>query len=473
MGGTTEDTITQEELDSRHGGAMLAVDDPGFVVLWSSEGDEHLGAWMPIPEGKRRILGRGAARDDDEYPRLRPSRQRPGSLILLEPFEHQALSRVQLVVERVSPQDLHVENVGRRRLSVNGSDTESATVGPGDLVELGSQLVLLCAVRPRKLAGPLQPRTHEFGRADTHGIVGESPAAWQLRADIDAIAPRSGHVLVLGATGTGKELVTRALHASSGVAGPLTSRNAATLPEALVDAELFGNLKDYPNPGMPDRRGLIGAADGGTLFLDEFAELPEKAQAHLLRALDAGEYQRLGETTVRRSSLRLIAATNRPESALRRDLLERFPFRLRVPSLSERREDVPLIIRHLFGEMKLEAPELHAKHANADGMPKLASSFVRDLLCHPFEGNVRELRSLLWGAITRSGELERLERPSVVPDRTSSMLPPADEERERITRALEACAGNQRRAAEQLGMSRRTLVRRIAELGLPRPKSGN
>src|SRR6185295_18995653 len=113
-------------------------------------------------------------------------------------------------------------------------------------------------------------------------------------------------------------LVARALHSRSGMS-KLTSRNAATLPEALVEAELFGNLKNYPNPGMPERPGLIGAADGGCLFLDEFAELPQPAQAHLLRALDQGEYQRLGDATVRHARFRLIAATNRPESALRRD----------------------------------------------------------------------------------------------------------------------------------------------------------
>src|SRR5262249_46773968 len=148
--------------------------------------------------------------------------------------------------------------------------------------------------------------------------------------ELGMIAPRSGHVIVFGTSGTGKELVAAALHGLSGRSGAFVARNSVTLPEALVDAELFGNLKGYPNPGMPDRAGLVGAAHGGSLFLDEFGELPLSAQAHLLRVLDAGEYQRLGETGVRRADFRLLAATNRAESAFRQDVLARFDFRLKL-----------------------------------------------------------------------------------------------------------------------------------------------
>ncbi len=136
---------------------------------------------------------------------------------------------------------------------------------------------------------------------------------WQMRERIAFAANAGKHVLLHGESGTGKELAARALHALSSRAGkPFVSRNAATLPSGLIDAELFGSARNYPNAGMPERAGLVGQADGGTLFLDEIAEIPAEQQAHLLRVLDAdGEYQRLGEATTRRSDLVLVGATNR------------------------------------------------------------------------------------------------------------------------------------------------------------------
>lgn len=477
-----DDLETETETD-RARSTSGAPADLGFVVLFSSQGSEHVGAWLPVPEGKGGLLGRGEPRESDELPRLRPVRQRPGQMTPVSPFMQRALSRSQLLLKRRGSEILLVENVGRCRISVNGAEVAQTTVGPGDLIELGSQLLLACSLRPRALPGTSLD-LQEFGCADRHGFVGESPGSWQLRADVAAVAPRSGHVLIQGATGTGKELVARAVHTLSG-SGRLTSRNAATLPETLVDAELFGNLKNYPNPGMPERPGLIGAADGGYLFLDEFAELPEKAQAHLLRALDQGEYQRLGETIVRHAQFRLIAATNRLETDLRRDLLERFAFRLRVPKLAERREDIPFIARHLLAGMAAEAPALCSRFAEADGWPKLSVGFWSRLARHPFDGNVRELRTLLWASLHEAESNECLEWPrsatqDLEPSRSrpsdveSSSAEPVGGERERIASALEACGGNQSRAAQMLDMPRRTLVRRLAELGLPRPRrSGN
>src|SRR6185369_7117992 len=116
-----------------------------------------------------------------------------------------------------------------------------------------------------------------------------------------------------------------------------------------VDAELFGNVKNYPNPGTPEREGLIGEADGSTLFLDEIGELPVHMQAHLLRVLDrGGEYQRLGDSRAQRADLRVVAATNRPLDALKHDFLARLTLRLEIPSLDERRDDIPLLARHLL-----------------------------------------------------------------------------------------------------------------------------
>jgi DNA-binding NtrC family response regulator len=207
---------------------------------------------------------------------------------------------------------------------------------------------------------------------------------------------------VRGESGTGKELVARALHASSErAARTLVSRNAATLPEGLLDAELFGNIKNYPNPGTPERAGLVGEADGSTLFLDEIGEISQAAQAHLLRVLDSGEYHRLGESKTRTSHLRLIGATNRPESALKHDLAARFVFRIDVPSLNERRQDIPLLAVHLLRQIAKRDDSIATRFFEGD-TPRLSLTFVRYLLRHSYTTHIRELSRLLWQALSES-----------------------------------------------------------------------
>jgi DNA-binding NtrC family response regulator len=347
------------------------------------------------------------------------------------------------------------------------------------VIEIGNRLVLLVGLRPRCLPGEIDSSAPAFGEPDAHGYVGESPAAWKLRSELVFVGPRPGHVLLLGSTGTGKELAAGALHALARREGPLVARNAATFPDSLVDAELFGNLKGYPNPGMSERKGLIGAADGGSLFLDEFGDLAIEAQAHLLRVLDAGEYQRLGESTARHADLRLIGATNRPETALRPDILARFDFRVRTPDLSQRLEDIPFIVRHLLRSMTADDAALRARVFGESAWPHLSGTFVRRLVQHRFTANVRELRSILWRSLQK-GTGELLEWPG--DDSVAAPEPSAGEigrlkqelagaERRRIEDALEQSGGNQTRAAKLLGMSRRTLVSRLKELGMQRNRS--
>lgn len=449
----------------------------GLVVLWSSEEPDYLGAWLPVTTGDAlgpRVLGRGPARADDEHPRLLALRQRPDSNVALAPFQSEALSRLQLVIRPLSQELLELENVGRRRLLVNGAAADRHQVQAGDVVEIGSRLTLLCTKRPLRLGASGASTEHGFGRADAHGIVGESPAVWQLRSDIAFSAPRPGHVLVLGPTGTGKELVARAVHARSGRAGALVARNAATLPESLVDAELFGNPKGYPNPGMPEREGLIGAAHGGSLFLDEFADLPVGAQTHILRVLDSGEYQRLGESAGRRSEFRLIGATNRSEGTLRQDLLARFDFRLRVPALGVRREDVPLLLRHVFDVVTEDDPELRERFCTANGLPRLGQGFVRRAVQHAFASNVRELRHLLWRALAES-QGDALEWPEQEGEGELVTGQGEDLERDRIQSALEANKGSLEKTWRALGLSNRYVLRRLIakyDLSVTRRGSG-
>jgi two-component system nitrogen regulation response regulator GlnG/two-component system response regulator HydG len=442
----------------------------GFVVLWSVDEPDYLGAWLPVKTADASdtwVFGRGSARADDQHPRHSILRQRPGENVALPPFRGEALSRAQLLIRRTAPDLLDVVNLGRRKVFSNGAMAERHQVRPGDVVEIGTQLALLCTKRPLRLPGSRTESSHSFGQADEQGLVGESPSAWHLRTDTAFASRQTGHVLILGATGTGKELVAGALHALSARTGSLISRNAATLPESLVDAELFGNRKGYPNPGVPEREGLVGAAHRGSLFLDEFADLPNEAQAHLLRVLDSGEYQRLGETQRRQSDFRLIAATNRPENSLRADLLARFDFTIRAPDLWQRRDDIPFLFLRLFALATEGNPGLRERFCSPNGVPRVGAGFIRRLVTHPFQANVRELRQLVWRSIKES-QTDVLEWPretAGVEDGTVSFA--------EIQRTLAANNGSLDKTWRALGLSSRYVLRRLmVRHGLPVKRRG-
>lgn len=439
-------------------------------MLYSADDAEHIGAFLSTvgAEHKPRLLGRGPAQANDEHVRFAPVQQRPGSELTLPPFTSPSLSRSQLLVRAQGNEALELTNVGRLPLAVNGVMKESCHAQPGDVIEIGTGLALLVVLRDRAFTAEPVTASHAFGEPDRHGYVGESPSAWQLRREIAFIGPRVGHVLVSGASGTGKELVAGALHALSTRPGELVARNAATFPETLLDAELFGNLRGYPNPGMPERKGLIGAADRGSLFLDEFGDLAPEAQARLLRVLDSGEYQRLGESASRRAEFRLIAATNRPDSALRSDLVARFDFRLRLPDLAERLEDLPLLVRSLLRTMTANEPELCRRVFEDRPWPKLSTAFVRGLVRHPYSLNVRELRALLWEAVSK-GELTQWPRKSELPSRPAveasgapqSAAVPKSAEAAEIARVLDENNGSIEKAWRALGLTSRYALARL------------
>ncbi|MFM7203260.1 MAG: sigma-54-dependent transcriptional regulator [Myxococcota bacterium] len=257
-----------------------------------------------------------------------------------------------------------------------------------------------------------------FGRPDAQQLVGESPCLWRLRMELARLAQEPGHVLICGASGTGKELAAGAIHRLSPQGQKeLVARNAATFPSELIDAELFGNLKNYPNVGMQERPGLLGQADGGTLFLDELGELPKAAQTHLLRVLDAGEYQRLGEATTRRARVRFLGATHQPTSVLREDFAARFDWTLEVPGLNERREDIPLLVRELFRRQAQQNPELARRYCENGapfGMPRVSPQLMSALVMHLYTTHVRELAGLLRRVVRDSGTLPYLELTAVL-----------------------------------------------------------
>lgn len=431
-----------------------------LVIAWSAEGLERLGEVALFGGAGPFVLGRGPEGDGV---RVTFVRQRPGEQPAASPIEAKGISRDQV---RFTPDDgLVATNVGRCKMFVNGEPQDEATLGEGDTLLLHNQLLLVCERRPARLA-PLRSLPSDavpaFGAADRFGIVGESSVIWGLRERAATVANTPEHVLVLGDSGAGKELAARLIHALSRE-GPFTARNAATIPDALVDAELFGNAKNYPNPGMAERAGLVGEADGGTLMLDEVAELPERSQASLLRVLDGGgEYHRLGDSSQRRSSFRFVGATNRSKEELKHDLLARLTSRILVPGLTDRRADIPLIARHLLAARCRETPA-YAERFGGEQL-RVAPQLMERLVRHPYTHHVRELSRLVstalatspgnFVALTEEVEAELGAPPTPV---TRDVEPSAED----IQSALDVAKGSRAKAAKALGLSSRFVLYRL------------
>jgi transcriptional regulator with AAA-type ATPase domain len=401
---TDSRTLTEHDLPWDRARAANERAHSQLTIAWSMEEPHRVGQSAVITE--RSVLGRGAAQANER--RVIFHARRPGEARPCPSLSAARLSREQLVLTPTRD-GLTIESIGKCPMLVNGEETTRVDADDGAVITLRNALVLYVSRLGADVPSRAKPQAFAFGDPDPFGIVGESENAWSLRDDL-AIAARSPqHVLIHGPSGAGKELAARAIHGLSSRAGkPFLARSAATFPTGLVDAELFGNLKNYPNAGSPERPGLIGEADGATLFLDEIGELPEELQAHLLRVLDRdGEYQRLGESRTRKADLRIVAATNRPLDSLKHDLLARFSSRIEVPPLTDRREDIPLLIRHLLARFSLEAPDVSARfferrgdalHAQID--PRL----VEGLLRHEYTHHLRELERLLWLAVSTSSD---------------------------------------------------------------------
>ena len=237
-------------------------------------------------------------------------------------------------------------------------------------------------------------------------IVGTSRAVTRLRAEIERVAASTAPVLITGESGVGKELVATAVHRLSGVSrGPLEVRNCGAVPEALVEAELFGTERGAYTDAIR-RSGALELATGGTLFLDEIGELSVAAQAKLLRAIESGTYRRVGGTSVLRSDARCVAATNRDLRSsirareFREDLYYRINVcRIRIPPLRERVEDIPLLVEHF-----------RSKLAGTPHAPSFSFGAYERLSAYSWPGNVRELRNVVWRALVGvPGDLVRAE----------------------------------------------------------------
>jgi two-component system response regulator HydG len=313
-------------------------------------------------------------------------------------------------------------------------------------------------------------------------IIGVSEPIRRLLAHLPRVGQTDSTVLVTGESGSGKELIARAIHTTSRRAqGPFVSVSCAALPEQLLENELFGHVKGAFTGALAARKGLLEEAQGGTFFFDEVGEAPLAIQAKLLRVLEERIIRRLGDNRSLPVDIRIVAATNRDlevavhEKTFREDLLYRLNvIRLHLPPLRERSEDIPLLIRHFLA--------LHARQVGRElGIsPAALTALVR----HPFPGNVRELSNVIEQAVAlAAGPLielsdlpERIHRlhasvgspRPVAPVGSSGPLETAIEsvEQEQIREALRQTSWNISQAATRLGISRNTLRYRIEKYGL-------
>ncbi|WP_447600347.1 sigma 54-interacting transcriptional regulator [Nitrospira sp. Nam80] len=306
-------------------------------------------------------------------------------------------------------------------------------------------------------------------------IIGDSAALKQVLKQVEVVAPTDSTVVVMGETGTGKELIARAIHdRSSRRERTFIKMNCAAIPTGLLESELFGHEKGAFTGAIAQRIGRFELADGGTLFLDEVGDIPLELQSKLLRVLQEQEFERLGSTRTIRVNVRLVAATNRDlarmvaDGAFRSDLYYRLNvFPVTVPALRHRREDVPLLVRH-FAHKFAKRMNKHIESISNEQMAMLSQ--------YDWPGNVRELENLIERAVILSQgtelhvPLERRQATKIQPSDGLATLEVA--ERDHILRALQATKwviGGPAGAAAKLGMKRTTLQSKIMKLGITRP----
>jgi formate hydrogenlyase transcriptional activator len=306
-------------------------------------------------------------------------------------------------------------------------------------------------------------------------IVGRSPALTAVLDKVRRVAPTDATVLIYGETGTGKELIARAIHSASQRRDkPLIKLNCAALPAGLIESELFGHEKGAFTGAIARHTGRFELADGGTIFLDEIGELPSATQAKLLRVLQEREFDRVGGASTKKVDVRVIAATNHDlrkavgDRAFREDLYYRLSvFPIQVPPLRERKEDIPLLAQYLLDKFAIRVAR------RFDGID---SATLRRLIAYPWPGNVRELQNVLERAVILSAgpalEVDRdvLGQTEEAPaSRPSAAL--GDVERNHILAVLQETKwviDGPRGAAEILGLHPNTLRSRLKKLGLSR-----
>jgi len=345
-----------------------------------------------------------------------------------------------------------------------------------EIESLNARLADRVAFTERELAQAKTALRRQGRSSTTGGLVGDSEAMVKVCSLIERVAPTELAVLITGPSGTGKDLVARALHeCSDRASGPLIIENVAALPANLLESEMFGHARGAFTGADRDRPGLFAEADGGTFVLDEIGEMPLELQPKFLRVLESGEFRPVGSRRTVKANVRIVAATNRDllelvrEGKFREDLYYRLnAIELRLPSLDQRLDDIPLLVQHFLGLLQEQ-----------QGAAKpLSPEVLAALVARPWPGQVRELANevrrlyFLSDKVIDDVQLVREAAPALPSssrDSAESMpesLALEDVERAAIERALRAAGQSKQKAALMLGVSRAGLYAKIRRLGL-------
>lgn len=345
-------------------------------------------------------------------------------------------------------------------------DPEGEVVGAVEILKDMSELM--------RTQQEIQQLRKTFHLSDGYyGILGKSPVMERLFELIDSVAPSDAPVLIHGQSGTGKELVARAVHeAGARKEGPFVKVNCAALNESLLESELFGHVKGAYTGADKDRIGRFEAAHGGTIFLDEVGDIPLSTQVKLLRVLQEKEIERVGDHKPISVDVRIVSATNRnlDELVARGDFREDLFFRINVfplycPSLAERREDIPLIVQNYIDRNS---------EKGGKKILGLTAAAMRLLLSHPWPGNVRELINAIEYAfvLCPAGNIDVAHMPPKLSGNGEDAVcffapePEVSAEKTQLLQVLRRAAGNQSEAARMLGVSRVTIWKRIKKYGI-------
>ena len=475
---------------------MLTVAIDGLIDLCGAERGVVL---LVNAEGKMAFeVARKVRQEDLEKPELEVSRT------LLEkvqaegqPFWHPNVLNDPAAGEFLSVICQPIRDLGRTLgvIYLDNRSTEGVfTEETARLVESFSELVALAARNAlerrhyTRHIGLLSKELQELrARYDFNAIIGRDPKMIEVLKRVAQVADSDATVLVQGESGTGKELIARAIHLNSKRRDkPFIPVNCGALPETLLESELFGHMRGAFTGAVRDHPGWFERAEGGTLLLDEVGELPPALQVKLLRVLENREYSPVGSTQIRHTSARIVAATHRDlealarEGRMRRDFLYRLNVvEIRVPSLRERRSDLPLLIRRLIDQ-----------HAGRRGPKRLAPDAERLLLAYDYPGNIRELQNFLQRAVLLSeGDmievhhlpevLRQLQPPAVEASSTDGEAPPLEQsfraakqrvverfEHEYICGCLNKASGNISQAARMARIDYKNFYIKMQQYGI-------
>ena len=371
------------------------------------------------------------------------------------------VSNEHCVIENIGDQQIWIRDLkSKNGTFLNDLKINRSQIGLGDFLQIGKTTFLSIDYYKEIEGFP--------------NIVGQSQSFLEAVRVAQKISKSRWSVLILGETGTGKEVIARMIHDMSSLEGAFVPINCGSIPSELINSELFGHKRGAFTGAVSDRDGVFVRANHGTLFLDEIGELPLELQPHLLRALETFEIQPVGDTQTHKVNVRIIAATNnsnhsqKQQSGLRLDLYHRLAtIVINLPPLRNRKEDIPLLINRFVNEL-----------SDLNNVKTIPVHIMRKLKEHPWYGNVRELRQAVCRAIALEGDTlffhhlfsnnndainGSLENTSVTLSRCDRAV------RDVIEDALTE-HGSYRRAAESLGMAKSTLADRVKRYGIVRSK---